>query len=165
MYLYYLQCPIIRNSLQISLHFKPLNIQTPSWEPPPPSLTFTSTPPKPQANPTCNWKRGPPLLEWEVKNFYTYLYLPWFHWSNFYRNELCGKQRECHISIVGTNDVCKLLFYGSLIASIKNKWGLKGSLNLLTLNGDFFPFKFSWRNMKCYRIMTLDFSMIFLSFF
>lgn len=39
----------------------------------------------------------------------------------------------------------KKLFYDSLLTAIKQKWLFKGSLKLLTLEGDFLLFKFFYR--------------------
>lgn len=56
----------------------------------------------------------------------------------FTEEELSSGQKEWGLSLVG-HAIGKRPFYRTLLAAIKKKWNFKGSLDLLTMEGDFFP--------------------------
>lgn len=76
---------------------------------------------------------------------------------SFSQDDLAEEQNEWDLSLIGYV-VGKHPFYGLLLAAIKRKWTFKGSLELLTLDGDFFLLKFSckedydcvWDNGPCF---------------
>lgn len=61
---------------------------------------------------------------------------------SFAQDNLVEDLKVWDLSLIGCA-IGKRPFYGCLLAVIKRKWNFKGSMELLTLQGDFFLFKFS----------------------
>lgn len=59
----------------------------------------------------------------------------------FSKDELEIRKKEWCYTLVG-HAIGKRPIYGSLLVAVKQKWTFKGSFKLLTLEGDFFVFKF-----------------------
>lgn len=76
---------------------------------------------------------------------------------SFSQDNLIESIKEWDLSLVGYS-IGKRPYYASLLTTIKRKWSFKGSMDLLTLEGDFFLFKFSckedydsvWDNGPCF---------------
>lgn len=76
---------------------------------------------------------------------------------SFSASDLCEGQKEWEMCLVG-HAIGKRPFYGALLAAVQRQWKLKGGLELLSFEGDFFLFKFSckedyntvWNSGHCF---------------
>lgn len=61
---------------------------------------------------------------------------------SFLEEEISHGQKEWEISLIG-HAISKRPFYEFLLVAIRKCWTFKGSLDLLTIESDFFLFKFT----------------------
>lgn len=90
---------------------------------------------------SCNWKEIFTSSNGTSTNFLFSYIPPTSSDVSFSEEELEIGKKECIFTLVG-HAIGKRAFYGSLLVEVKRKWSFKGSFKLLTLEGDFFVFKF-----------------------